>query len=238
MPPALRNSRVHLIENDADLRHQTVSGLAELGFEVEGFPDAPAFYRGLIGMPCHIAVVNADLPGEDGYSVARHLRASGDIGIVLLTPRDDAEERIRSLRDADFFLPRPFELRELAAVLQSLDRRLSLKSPRGDGTPEIRHAIWSLIDSGWTLHSSLGTRVPLTHTESLFMQALTEVPGQVVMREDLAERLVGDGNVADYDLHRLEALVSRLRRKFNERGAELPVRAVRGVGYLFVSAML
>ncbi|MFT4173093.1 MAG: response regulator transcription factor [Rhodocyclaceae bacterium] len=238
MPVVPRKPRVYVVDHDADLRAHTIGGLIDFGFEAEGFPDASAFYRALVRTPCHIALIDVGLPGEDGYTVARHLRgATGiDMGIVLVTARDEVEDRIRGLRDADLHLTKPVDMRELAAALFSLDRRLSA-STQGNGQGNgLRDALWSLIDSGWTLHSSVGHRVPLTHSERMFMLALAEAPGQIVSRETLAQVLSGDGAAADYDLHRLDALVSRLRRKFAEKGADLPVRAVRGVGYLFMSA--
>ncbi|MDQ7990006.1 MAG: response regulator transcription factor [Candidatus Dactylopiibacterium sp.] len=235
MPLPARTHRIHLIENDASQRERMLGALAEAGFDASGFSDAPAFYRSLVSRPCHMAVVSVDLPGEDGYAVARHLRAAGGMGVVLLTVRDGVDERIRSLRDADAYLSKPFEMRELIAVLTSLDRRLALSGHRGYELSGAGHATWSLMDSGWTLQSSLGLRIPLTRSERTFLEALVDQSGQVVSRESLAERMSGDGNVAEYDLHRLEALVSRLRRKAHELGAELPIRAVRGLGYLFVA---
>jgi two-component system, OmpR family, response regulator PhoP len=238
MPAVPRKPRVYVVDHDADHCANTVAGLIELGLEVEGFPDAPAFYRALVRTPCHIAVIDVALPGEDGYTMARHLRgASGiDMGIVLVTARDEVEERIRGLRDADLHLTKPVDPRELAAALFSLDRRLSASTQGNGQGASLRDAVWSLIDSGWTLYSSLGHRVPLTHSERTFMLTLADAPGQIVSRETLAQVLSGEEAAADYDLHRLDALVSRLRRKFAEKGADLPVRAVRGVGYLFMSA--
>jgi two-component system response regulator PhoP len=222
--------RVHVVEDDTDLREELVLGLSRLGFAAKGFGSAEQFYRGLVGNPCHIALIDVGLPGEDGFSIAGHLRDTTSTGIVLLTARSRIEDRLRGLSDADLYITKPVDLVELAASLCSLARRLQ-------NTGQGRHAPgeWQLRDEDWTLCAPGGQGVRLTASERELMKTLIAGRDKVVARETLAAALGGDDY--DYDPHRLEALVSRLRKKTTEADLALPLRAVRGIGYLFSPRM-
>ena len=217
---------VHLVEDDSDLREEMVFGLAGLGFEAIGFGSAEAFYRGQLGSPCDIAVIDVGLPGEDGFSIATHLRATSRVGIVMLTARSQLEDRLRGLKDADLYMVKPVDLLELAASLRSLGRRLKEAQPERRAGGE-----WRLADEDWTLYAPAGTGIHLTASERMLMQALFVNRDKAVSRESIAAALGGD--IYDYDLHRLETLISRLRKKASDVGLSLPLRAVRGIGYLF-----
>lgn len=217
--------RIHLVEDDVDLREEMLLGLNGLGFKTMGFGCARDFYRGLVGNPCDIAVIDIGLPGEDGFSIAGHLRDSSRIGIVLLTARSHLEDRLRGLADADLYINKPVDLVELGASLCSLARRLQGAGPEVQARPE-----WRLMDEDWTLYAPGGEALHLTASERRFMQYLFGERDKVVAREALATALGGDRH--DYDLHRLETLVSRLRKKAADVGLNLPLRAVRSIGYL------
>lgn len=217
--------RIHLVEDDTDLREEMVLGLCGLGFAATGFGNAEEFYRGLVGNPCDIAVIDIGLPGEDGYSIAGHLRDTSAVGVVLLTARGNLEDRLRGLADADLFLVKPVDLVELGASLCSLARRLQTTAQARRSDSE-----WRLADEDWTLNSPDGAPVQLTASERQLLKVLFDNRDKAVARETLAASL--GGNIYDYDLHRLETLVSRLRKKVADAGFSLPLRAVRGIGYL------
>jgi DNA-binding response OmpR family regulator len=239
-PPPLR---IYVVEDDDDIREETVFALGELGFDASGFGDAPGFYRALVVAPCDIAVVDIGLPGESGLSIVAHLRALRSIGMVLFTARSTLDDRVAGLRGgADAYLVKPVDMVELAETLKAVGRRLrashvaSLPAAAPDaaaaaaiGAP----AQWSLHEGGWVLSDPQGRRMTLTATERAWLGCLIQRRGSAVSRDDLIAALGGD--VFDFDQHRIDAIASRLRRKADRLGMRLPVHSVRGTGYVFAT---
>lgn len=227
-----------VLEDEADLREEIVESLQEAGFRVRGFAVSRALYASLLQTPCDIVVLDVGLPDEDGFSVAACLRSLGSIGIIMLTARSHDKDRVRGLQQgADAYLIKPTDLRVLQATIVSLARRLD-KERTGVAVAPVAAApaekLWALSADGWTLLSPAGVSLPLTGQERIFLQCLLEQAGVAVVREVLIAALKTD--VEEYSFHRLDAMVSRLRKKATEQeGLTLPLRAVRGVGYLFAA---
>ena len=229
--------RVHVIEDDDDIREEAVFALGELGFAATGFADAPAFYRSFAVAPCDIAVVDIGLPGESGLSIVAHLRTVPSVGVVLVTARSALEDRVLGLREgADAYLVKPVNMLELAETLRAVGRRLQ-RPPIDNAAPPERpqqtSSTWTLLDGGWVLGDPQGRRMTLTSTERLFLGCLIERRSRTVSRDELIVALGGD--VFDFDQHRIDAMASRLRRKAEKLGMRLPVRSVRGTGYVFAT---
>lgn len=220
---------VYCVEDHDELREELIFGLSKLGFDAAGFCDAADFYQGFDARPCDVAILDVGLPQEDGFSIATRLHAMSDVGIVMLTARSELEDRIRGLQGgADAYVVKPVDLRELAAIVQSVFRRIRLKAsqkfPSG----------WRLSNDGWILYSPEGAHLMLTEAERCVMGQLMDNPGECVSRQAMMTALAGDPQ--EYDPHRLDALISRLRRKAADAGLSLPMRAVRGIGYIFSTA--
>lgn len=220
--------RVALVEDDAELRDAIlVPALAESGFDVVPFGSAAALYRSLLHRTFDVVVLDVGLPDEDGFDVARYLRSLSSIGIVMLTGRAASPDRVRGLRHgADAYLTKPIDLDVLKATLQSLSRRLlAEETSRSDG------GSWRLGDGDWNLLTPDDGCIDLTASERSILRTLFDAKGQPVQREELIACLTGD--VYDFDPHRLEMLVHRLRRKVAGGCRHpLPLRAVRGKGYV------
>jgi len=155
------------------------------------------------------------------------------MGIIMLTARAQTEDRVRALLGgADVYMVKPVDLRELLAVIGSLARRLSASESLPANALETMASPWALSADGWTLFDPDGASLPLTAQERAFLQRLWQQAGEAVSREELAVAMGGDPY--EYDFHRLDTLVSRLRRKAADLGLTLPLRAVRGMGYLFI----
>ncbi|MEW6677638.1 MAG: response regulator transcription factor [Pseudomonadota bacterium] len=223
-----RRTSVCVVEDDADLRIEIMAGLEHAGLAVRGFPASRELYLGLLREPCEVVVLDVGLPGEDGFTVLSHLRATLPVGIILLTARGAVADRIRGLREgADAYLVKPVDLDELAATVSSVARRV-----RPD--PQILiGAEWRLSPDGWFLQTPKGARVSLSASERVLLERLLGASGRVVSREVLVEAL---GYHPDEVLsNRLDMSVSRLRRKVQTNcGESLPLRAVRGVGFSLV----
>lgn len=230
---ALAGLRVALVEDDDEQRLLMVEDLRARGVDCEGLASAEALYRHLAARSCDIVVLDVGLPGEDGFSVAGHLRrnAAGTPvpGIVMLTGHGSPRDISRGLGGgADLYLVKPFDPDVLAAGLYSLRRRLA---PGAAAEPA--RARWLLLAGGWSLCGPNGQSLALTEQERAFLQRLFASPAEPVDRDALIAVLTDEP--WDFDPHRLEVLVHRLRGRVKDAvGLALPVRAVRGAGYLLV----
>ncbi|WP_109124090.1 response regulator transcription factor [Dyella sp. C11] len=232
--------RVAVLEDDADLRDDIlVPGLRDYGFDITGAGTAAELYRHMLRQPFDMVVLDIGLPDEDGLSVVRHLRELSDLGIVMLTGQRTREDRIKALGDgADAFLAKPADVEVLAATLHSLSRRLqgrNTSAPTASSSPAPKpQGSWRLDTDGWCLVSPSGVVVALTVPERSVLHILVSRAGTPVGREALIAGLTED--VYDFDPHRLDMVIHRLRRKISEQtGESVPLVTARGAGYLFVT---
>lgn len=226
-------ARVYVVEDDDDLREEMVLSLNELGFDTSGFRDAREFYRMLAVRPCHIAVLDIGLPGEDGLSIVAHLRGMPGVRMVLVTARGQLSDRLDGLRQgADAYLVKPVHMDELAETLRALYRRAGRVAASPLTIPPAQPAApWRLVQGDWVLADPAGRKMKLTTTERAFLIRLFAVPGSEVSRADLILALGGDN--FDYNAHRVDAIAHRLRHKARLAGMAIPLHSVRGVGYVF-----
>lgn len=230
---------VYLIEDEEDLQEALVYSLEQLGFKASGFSTAAEFYRAYAVSRCDIVVIDIELPDEDGFSIAQHLRSASNVGIVFATARGDLGDRVRGLRGgADAYFVKPVHVEELAASLEGIHRRIKASesgagralhhqqptAPRGTGR-------WILKEGDWILHAPDGRSLRLTMSERAIVASLFKQRNKPVDRTQLATALGGDPE--HFDLQRVDAVVSRLRRKATAAGMSLPLHAVRGTGYQF-----
>lgn len=224
-----RPLRIALVEDDDALRERVlVPGLRDYGFDVHAMRDAVALDALLAVTPVDIVVLDVGLPGEDGFALTQRLRAASGIGVVLLTGRGEVADRIRGLSEgADAYLAKPVVLGELAATLHSLARRLLIP-------PTLTVAAeWQLDSDGWCLRTPKGASIALSRPEREVLRLLMATRGHQVPRETLIARLTDD--TFDFDPHRLEMLIHRLRAKVADgSGERMPLRAVRGAGYVML----
>jgi len=220
---------IALLEDDLLLRDRIlVPKLNRYGFAVDPLGTAAELYERLPQQHYDIVVLDIGLPDEDGFSVTRRLRQlQPELGIVMLTGRSEAPDQIRGLTEgADAYLTKPVDIEVLAATVHSLARRLQSAAAESAVPTD-----WRLDTHGWCLLSPTGQLIALTKTERRLVERLMRVPGEVVPREELIAALTD--NVHDFDPHRLDSLVHRLRRKVSDRsGDSLPLVSVHGEGYV------
>lgn len=229
--PGRESAALAVVEDDEDYRESLlVPALVSAGFSVQGMASALELYRSMTARRYDLVLLDAGLPDDDGFSIARHLRGlSATVGIVMLTGYVSARDRMRGLdAGVDAYLTKPIDMDVLLATLRNLARRVApgpaVPDPDAGGQ-------WRLADSGWCIVSPGGVEVTMSLPEKQVISMLAVSPGTAVRRERLIARLVED--VHDFDPHRLEMLVYRLRRKcLKLTREELPLRAVRGVGYV------
>jgi DNA-binding response OmpR family regulator len=223
---------VLLLEDDELLRdHVLVPQLRQFGFEVTAIGHAVELEKQMSRRRPDIVLLDVGLPDGDGFDVTRQLRNDiAGIGIVMLTGRGEKSDRVRGLSEgADAYLSKPVDMDILAATLYSLARRLRLSG----GTATSSGEGWCLDANGWCLRSPSGGVAVLTKTEGRLLGLFMERPNQIISREELIGLFAPD--VYDFDPHRLDSLVHRLRKKvLTVIGEPLPLNAVHREGYVLV----
>lgn len=228
-----RQPTLAVVEDDRALREEVLLPvLAQSGFSVVGMERALDLYRSMMLRSYDLVLLDIGLPDEDGLSIAAHLRSlSPRIGIVMLTGYDSGQDRIRGLRaGADAYLPKPVDMEELVTTLRNLARRV-VRDTNEAHAHERTSTKWRLDERGWCILTPRGVEIEMTLAERQVMAMLAAEAGIPVQREALIARLVK--NAHDFDPHRLEMLIHRLRKKCQQLAEEeLPLRAVRSVGYV------
>lgn len=221
--------QVLLLEDDELLRDRILAPrLRQFGFEVAVIGSVSELEPQLRQRRPDILVLDVGLPDGDGFQVAQNLRTvDGGIGIVMLTGRGEVPDRVRGLSEgADAYLSKPVDIDLLVATMYSLARRLR-------GMPTLPTGNWRLDADGWCLVSPQGGLVTLTKSERLLLEALLDSANHVLTRDVLIGTLTD--NIHDFDPHRLDSIIHRLRRKvLRVLGVPLPLNAVHGEGYVLV----
>ena len=225
---ANRTDKIVVVDDDARIRDLLRRYLAQEGFEVIVAEDAKALSR---------IVLDLMMPGEDGLSVCRRLRAAGDkTPIIMLTAKGEDVDRIVGLEvGADDYLGKPFNPRELLARIHAvLRRRPPLEAP---GAPAAESESVSfgpfVFDlSARSLHKN-GVEISLTTGEFAMLKALVRHPRQPLSREKLAQ-LARGREFEPFD-RSLDVQISRLRKLIEQDPASPRyIQTVWGVGYVFV----
>ena len=208
-----------LVEDNAALRESMLDVLAAEGHHVVGFESAESFVANCSAATVDVLVLDLNLPGQDGLSLARDLRAAWPkVGIIMLTARGAPEERQSGYESgADIYLAKPSSAPELTASIWALARRLGRK----ETAP--RHIVLDI--KAMTLTGPSGT-VTLTSGEASLLEAFVQAPGN---------RLVTEGEDAKVDANSKATLgvkIVRLRKKLVAAGAVgRPINAIRNLGY-------
>ncbi len=182
------------------------------------------------GVP-DLVILDLGLPGEDGFSIARRLRQSHDIGIVMLTGAGDLVDRVAGLEvGADDYVTKPFSLAELNARIAAVLRRRRLA-----GQEIVAFGPLSLDLRRWRVLDAEGAPLPLFPTEVDLIAAFATHRGRVLSRDDLLRLAPAHG---DDPLDRsIDTRITRLRRKLEQAGADGQlIQALRGNGYVYRGA--
>jgi two-component system, OmpR family, response regulator len=215
--------RLLLVEDDRMIGESLVRGLRDDGYAVDWVRDGAAAMAALKDRQAEfsIAILDWNLPRQDGLSVLKATRAGGStLPILMITARDGLTDRINGLDSgADDYLVKPFELAELKARLRSLLRR-----QEGRPSSQIMHGDLALDPVTHTVRRGSDS-VAVTPREFALLRALMDRPGAVLSRAQIEERLYGwDESVQS---NAIEFLIHGLRKKL---GAAI-IENVRGVGW-------
>jgi len=220
-------ARVLLVDDDAELAATVGEYLREEGFAPDWAPNAERAMSLWGDHDYDILVLDVMMPGENGFELLKRLRRETDTPVLMLTARAEELDKVLGLElGADDYLAKPFHLRELAARLRAILRRLST----GAGPETVR--VGALVLHRRSLSVEVeGRPVRLTVAEFMVLEALARTAGRMRSRAELALEALGRPLTA-YD-RSIDTHVSNVRRKLGiASGAGLQIRNIRGQGYL------
>lgn len=225
---------VLVVDDDAEIRDLLREYLQKNGYRVTAVGDGAGMHAALEAGRVDIVVLDLMLPGDDGLTLCRNLRARSEVPVIMLTARGEETDRIVGLEmGADDYLAKPFSPRELLARVRSVLRRTrSLpENLQPEAARKIRFAGWTLDLAVRNLLSPEGVVVALSGTEYKLLRTFLAHPNRVLNRDQLIDLMLSR-DASPFD-RSIDVQVSRLRHRLGE-GAKEPaiIKTVRGEGYV------
>jgi two-component system phosphate regulon response regulator OmpR len=223
-----------VVDDEPDVREVLEEYFAAQGYAVIGAESAEAAKTRAAQHPVDLALVDINMPGEDGLSLARHLRERyARLAIVMLTSAGTVVDRVVGLEmGADDYVPKPFDPRELLARVKSVLRRTSPAGRAEIGAERVRIGRCVLDVGAHRLVDETGAEVPMSPLEFDLLKAFAEHPNQALSRERILNLNQREWDPFDRSV---DLRVMRLRKKV-EPDPEHPrfIRTIRNEGYVFV----
>jgi len=227
---AMKPLHIVVVEDNSDLRESTVKALHAQGHAVRGATNASTLDLALASAGADLLILDVNLPGEDGLSIARRMRQSHPrIGIMMVTARSRQEDKLAGYdAGADLYLTKPVSMGELASAVQAIARRL------GTGAPDTLQAL-TLDAATLQLLGPLAS-VGVSKREAQLLEAFATTPEHVLDNARLTA--MSSGIHDELSKSALEVQIVRLRKKLEQAGASGPTfKAIRGTGYQLCVAL-
>ncbi|MGI8554579.1 MAG: response regulator transcription factor [Dehalococcoidia bacterium] len=213
--------RVLIIEDEPSIVDFVSLGLRYEGFQISSAVNGPSGLKLALETRHDLVILDIMLPGMDGFEVCRQLRSRSDVPVLMLTAKDEVDDRVTGLNlGADDYLTKPFRFEELLARMRAVLRR-----HQPAATQPIYAADLVLDPAGRTVRRA-GRELSLTTREFDLLSIFMRHPGQVLTRQVILERVWGYDFLGDTNV--IEVYVHYLRQKLGEPNL---LHAVRGVGY-------
>jgi DNA-binding response OmpR family regulator len=216
--------RIAVIDDEQSIREVLEVGLAREGFDVRSAPDGLSGLELVKAWNPNGIVLDIMMPKVDGLALLPMLRRITEVPVLMLTARGEVRDRIDGLRSgADDYLPKPFDLGELAARLHSALRRPKLEKPNHVRAADL------LVDLDTRTVKRGAREIALSPREFDLLTTLARRPNRVFTRDELLDLVWG----ADRDVlaNTVETYISYLRAKVDRRTEPPLIHTVRGVGY-------
>ena len=242
---AVTPPHIAVVDDETAITQLLAHYLGTHGFRTTQLHSGQALMELMPSDPPELVLLDLGLPGEDGFAIARQLREHWRCGLVIITGRGDAVDKVVGLEvGADDYVTKPFDLRELVARIKAVLRRIE-PAPPASAAPAVAVVPtspaggclgflgWRLDLAARRLDDPTGAEVKLTTGEFELLATLAQHPGRVLSRDFLLERTRGR-EAAPFD-RTIDVQVGRLRKKL-EAEAENPqiIKSVRGAGYIFI----
>ena len=232
-------STVLIVDDDRDIRSLLADYLEANGYRALAAADGTAMWKVLDEARPDLLVLDLNLPGDDGLTLCRKLRANSSLPVIMLTARSEPLDRILGLEmGADDYLAKPFEPRELFARIRSVLRRTQALPPNMH-----RSEAKAMHFSGWTLDltarhllSHEGVVVALSGAEFRMLKVFLDHPNRILNRDQLLE--LTQGREADPFDRSVDIQISRLRQKLGD-DARTPtiIKTIRNEGYVLATTV-
>ncbi len=227
-------STILIVDDDRDIRQLLADYLETNGYRTLCAADGTAMWKALDEARPELIVLDLNLPGDDGLTLCRKLRASSTLPVIMLTARAEPHDGIVGHEmGADDYLRKPFEPRELLARIRSVLRRSHAMPETGksDHVQRMRFAGWTLDLTARHLLNPDGLVIMLSGAEFRLLRVFLEHPNRVLNRDQLLN--LTQGRDADPFDRSIDIQISRLRQKLGE-DARLPqiIKTVRNGGYV------
>jgi two-component system, OmpR family, response regulator len=237
-PPAPLEAHILVVDDDLAIRDLIKEYLTENDFQVSVAESGADMDRVLAVDIVDLVILDLKLPDEDGLAIARRLRESLDIPIIILTGRKEEVDRVMGLElGADDYVTKPFSQRELLARIKAVLRRTEGKraTRRGESVRAFRFGGWELNTGTRKLRAPDGHNVELTNSEYALLVAFLKAPGRILTRDQLLESSRLHDDIYDRSI---DVQILRLRRKIEESPNQPTlIRTERGAGYYLDAAV-
>ncbi len=235
---------IAVLDDEVEITVLLANYLQGRGYRVTQVHSGRALMALMQDDPPALVLLDLGLPGEDGLAIARQLRERWRCGLVIVTGRGDAVDKVVGLEvGADDYVTKPFDLRELLARITAVLRRTSMSTstaaPEASAAsaaaarPRLQFSGWELDVAARTLSGAEGGEVTLTAGEFDLLCAFAQHPGRVLSRDFLLEQTRGR-EAGPFD-RTIDVQVGRLRKKLgDESESSRIIKSVRGAGYVFL----
>lgn len=233
-----QSESILVVDDDPQVRELLVDYLSGHGYRASAADDAAEARGRLAESVPDLVLLDLAMPGEDGLSLARHIRENYDTGLIMVTASGEVVDRVVGLEiGADDYVAKPFDPRELLARIKSVLRRLD-RHPRAGAVPptrQIRFGDYRLDLAARRLVGADGTDVPLTSMEFDLLEMFGTRPNRVLSRDQILN-FTQNRDWDPFD-RSVDIRIARIRKKIEpDPGKPTLIRTVRGAGYMFVPA--
>ena len=233
------SAHILIVDDDHEISSLLAEYLVKNGYKASTAGEGKAMWKALDENRIDLIVLDLNLPGDDGLTLCRNLRARSSIPVIMLTARGEPVDRILGLEmGADDYLPKPFEPRELFARIRSVLRRTQALPP---GTPasepqQVRFAGWTMDFTARHLINPDGVVVALSGAEFRLLKIFVDHANRVLSRDQLLN--FTQGRDADPFDRSIDLQISRLRQKLGEdaRSPQI-IKTVRNEGYVLATVV-
>lgn len=232
-------AHILIVDDDREISSLLAEYLEKNGYRTSTAADGKAMWKMLDEQRIDLIVLDLNLPGDDGLTLCRDLRARSNLPVVMLTARAEPVDRILGLEmGADDYLPKPFEPRELFARIRSVLRRTQALPPNMEAAEpqQARFAGWTMDYTARHLINPQGIVVALSGAEFRLLKIFLDHANRVLSRDQLLN--LTQGRDADPFDRSIDLQISRLRQKLGE-DARAPqiIKTVRNEGYVLATTV-